>query len=119
MPGIFENSTIDISGYLKGKNGFPNIEFHITGNIFESGLRPTLWKCYNNVSFLFFQYLYLLFSDDELISLDEWVFNTEAHPLPIKGHNKFYRSSNDIDTGAIKVKKSDILAASADAVLLH
>ena len=119
MPGIFENSTIDISGYLKGKNCFPNIEFHITGNIFESGLRPTPWKCYNNVCFLFFQYLYLLFSDDELISLDEWVFNTEAHPLPIKGHNKFYRSSNDIDTGAIKVKKSDILAASADAVLLH
>jgi hypothetical protein len=41
VPGIFENSTIDISGYLKGKNCFPNIEFHITGNIFESGLRPT------------------------------------------------------------------------------
>ena len=91
----------------------------ITANIFESGPRPTPWKCYNNVSFHIFQYLYLLFSDDELISLDEWVFNTEAHPLPIKGHNKFYRSSNDIDTGAIKVKKSDILAASADAVLLH
>lgn len=31
------------------------------------------------------KYLYLLFSDDSLISLDDWVFNTEAHPLPIKG----------------------------------
>merc|ERR1712043_28759 len=31
------------------------------------------------------KYLYLLFSDDDLISIDEWVFNTEAHPLPIKG----------------------------------
>lgn len=30
------------------------------------------------------KYLYLLFSDDfDLISLDEFVFNTEGHPLPI------------------------------------
>ena len=29
------------------------------------------------------KYLYLLFSDDSVISLDQWVFNTEAHPLPI------------------------------------
>ena len=35
------------------------------------------------------KYLYLLFSEDDLISLNEWVFNTEAHPLPIlKSHNK-------------------------------
>ncbi|CAH1798860.1 unnamed protein product, partial [Owenia fusiformis] len=30
------------------------------------------------------KYLYLLFSDDSLIPLDKWVFNTEAHPLPVK-----------------------------------
>lgn len=30
------------------------------------------------------KYLYLLFSDDRLIALDRWVFNTEAHPLPIR-----------------------------------
>lgn len=29
------------------------------------------------------KYLYLLFSDDSLISLDDYVFNTEAHPIPI------------------------------------
>ncbi|CAG5867209.1 endoplasmic reticulum mannosyl-oligosaccharide 1,2-alpha-mannosidase isoform 1-T2 [Menidia menidia] len=30
------------------------------------------------------KYLYLLFSDDmELLSLDKYIFNTEAHPLPI------------------------------------
>ncbi|KAI0272274.1 glycoside hydrolase [Gloeopeniophorella convolvens] len=29
------------------------------------------------------KYLYLLFSDDELVPLDQWVFNTEAHPLPV------------------------------------
>lgn len=30
------------------------------------------------------KYLFLLFSDDmELLSLDKYIFNTEAHPLPI------------------------------------
>lgn len=46
--------------------------------------------CGLNFNYFFFQYLYLLFSDDSLLPLDEWVFNTEAHPLPIKG-NPLYR----------------------------
>ncbi|XP_064412280.1 mannosyl-oligosaccharide 1,2-alpha-mannosidase IA isoform X2 [Latimeria chalumnae] len=29
------------------------------------------------------KYLYLLFSEDDHLPLDHWVFNTEAHPLPI------------------------------------
>lgn len=29
------------------------------------------------------KYLFLTFTDDSVISLDEWVFNTEAHPLRI------------------------------------
>jgi len=29
------------------------------------------------------KYLYLIFSEDNLISLNDWVFNTEAHPLPV------------------------------------
>jgi len=36
-------------------------------------------------SFLFaelFKYLFLIFSEDDVIDLDSWVFNTEAHPLP-------------------------------------
>ncbi|GIY29886.1 mannosyl-oligosaccharide alpha-1,2-mannosidase IA [Caerostris darwini] len=37
------------------------------------------------------KYLYLLFSEDDLIPLDSWVLNTEAHPLPIKGKNPAYR----------------------------
>ncbi len=40
---------------------------------------------------IIFQYLYLLFSSDDLISLDKWVFNTEAHPLPIRGINSMHR----------------------------
>ena len=27
--------------------------------------------------------MYLLFTDEDLIPLNHWVFNTEAHPLPI------------------------------------
>jgi hypothetical protein len=30
------------------------------------------------------KYLYLIFSDDDILSLDKYVFNTEAHPLLIK-----------------------------------
>lgn len=29
------------------------------------------------------KYFYLLYSPSSVISLDEWVFNTEAHPLKI------------------------------------
>ncbi|XP_043490224.1 mannosyl-oligosaccharide 1,2-alpha-mannosidase IA isoform X1 [Polistes fuscatus] len=38
------------------------------------------------------KYLYLLFSDDDLINLNDWVFNSEAHVLPIRG-NPLYRPS--------------------------
>jgi mannosyl-oligosaccharide alpha-1,2-mannosidase len=30
------------------------------------------------------KYLYLIFASDDLVPLDRWVFNTEAHPLPIQ-----------------------------------
>jgi mannosyl-oligosaccharide alpha-1,2-mannosidase len=30
------------------------------------------------------KYLYLLFSDDDVLPLDQWVFNTEAHPLRVR-----------------------------------
>ena len=29
------------------------------------------------------KYLFLLFSDDDVLPLDKWVLNTEAHPFPI------------------------------------
>lgn len=44
------------------------------------------------------KYLYLLFSDDNLLSFDQWVFNTEAHPLPIKYVNNLYREREDHGT---------------------
>ncbi|KAG8594845.1 hypothetical protein GDO81_001337, partial [Engystomops pustulosus] len=55
-----------------------------------SGIRDvyTTSPNHDNVQQSFFmsetlKYLYLLFSEDDLLSLEDWVFNTEAHPLPI------------------------------------
>ena len=31
------------------------------------------------------KYLYLIFGADSVLDLDRWVFNTEAHPFPIRG----------------------------------
>lgn len=33
--------------------------------------------------FLRLKYAYLLFTDEDLIPLDKWTFNTEAHPFPV------------------------------------
>ena len=60
-----------------------------------------------------FQYLYLIFSDDSLISFDEWVFNTEAHPLPVKGKNSLYREADSKKTMGKRAKKKDRLAIAA------
>ncbi|XP_041649361.1 mannosyl-oligosaccharide 1,2-alpha-mannosidase IA isoform X1 [Cheilinus undulatus] len=55
-----------------------------------SGIRDvyTTTDSHDNMQQSFFlsetlKYLYLLFSDDDLLPLEDWVFNTEAHPLPI------------------------------------
>ena len=32
------------------------------------------------------KYLFLTFSNDSLIDLEDWVFNTEAHPIPKVGN---------------------------------
>ena len=39
------------------------------------------------------KYLRLIFSDDDAIPLDKWVFNTEAHPLPVQheGHDRGFK----------------------------
>ena len=36
-----------------------------------------------------FKYLFLLFSDDDVLSFDEFVLNTEAHPLRITNFRLF------------------------------
>uniref|UniRef100_A0A8V5GVB5 alpha-1,2-Mannosidase n=1 Tax=Melopsittacus undulatus TaxID=13146 RepID=A0A8V5GVB5_MELUD len=54
-----------------------------------SGIRDvyTTTPTHDNMQQSFFlaetlKYLYLLFCEDDVLSLDDWVFNTEAHPLP-------------------------------------
>ncbi len=36
------------------------------------------------------KYLYLIFSNTSILSLDEWIFNSRGHPLPICGTNEHY-----------------------------
>ncbi|KAI0046482.1 glycoside hydrolase family 47 protein [Auriscalpium vulgare] len=42
------------------------------------------------------KYLYLLFTDEELLPLDKWVFNTEAHPLPVFHWNEAEKAAFNI-----------------------
>lgn len=55
----------------------------------DSNLNKYLWQTFSDLMESFFlaetlKYLYLLFADDQtILPLDKWVFNTEAHPLPI------------------------------------
>lgn len=37
------------------------------------------------------KYLYLIFCPDDVINLDQWVFNTEAHPLRVISDYPFAR----------------------------
>jgi hypothetical protein len=54
------------------------------------------------------KYIYLLFEDDPFVlPLDQWVFNTEAHPLPIWG--------TPPDARALRVARARRAAAAAAA----
>lgn len=62
------------------------LEKHCKAEYGYSGLRNVNSGLKDSTQQSFFlaetlKYLYLIFSEDELISLDEFVFNTEAHPL--------------------------------------
>lgn len=51
------------------------------------GVNMTPWRYRDSQESFFLaktlKYLYLLFSSDDVLPLDKWVFNTEAHPFPI------------------------------------
>ncbi|GAB0177565.1 mannosyl-oligosaccharide 1,2-alpha-mannosidase IB [Grus japonensis] len=70
-------ATQAIEKYCRVSGGFSGVK-----DVYSSS--PT----YDDVQQSFFlaetlKYLYLLFSNDDLLPLDNWVFNTEAHPLPV------------------------------------
>ncbi|XP_026561222.1 mannosyl-oligosaccharide 1,2-alpha-mannosidase IA [Pseudonaja textilis] len=65
-----------------------------------SGLRDVYSnrKSHDDVQQSFFlsetlKYLYLLFSEDDILPFEHWVFNTEAHPLPIIKRGKEEKDS--------------------------
>ncbi|KAI9999959.1 hypothetical protein NQD34_011802 [Periophthalmus magnuspinnatus] len=66
------------------------LELHCRVESGFSGIRDvyTTTVSHDNMQQSFFlsetlKYLYLLFSEDDLLPLEDWVFNTEAHPLPV------------------------------------
>uniref|UniRef100_A0AAY4DRT7 alpha-1,2-Mannosidase n=1 Tax=Denticeps clupeoides TaxID=299321 RepID=A0AAY4DRT7_9TELE len=70
-------ATQAIDKYCRVSGGFSGVK-----DVYSSN--PT----YDDVQQSFFlaetlKYLYLLFSGDDLLPLENWVFNTEAHPLPV------------------------------------
>uniref|UniRef100_A0A1I7UZX4 alpha-1,2-Mannosidase n=1 Tax=Caenorhabditis tropicalis TaxID=1561998 RepID=A0A1I7UZX4_9PELO len=68
----------NLEKYAKGAAGYSGIR-----NVYDSAPEQDDVQ----QSFLFaelFKYLYLIFSDDSVLSLDQWVFNTEAHPFRIR-----------------------------------
>ncbi|CAI5439365.1 unnamed protein product [Caenorhabditis angaria] len=69
---------LNLEKYCRGKSGYSGIR-----NVYNSS--PDQDDVQQ--SFLFaelFKYLYLIFSDDSILPLDQWVFNTEAHPFRIR-----------------------------------
>jgi hypothetical protein len=59
------------------------------------------------------KYLYLLFGDTNVLPLTEFVFNTEAHPLPIRKKNsptneEESKSKSTVDVSATQVADMDI-----------
>ncbi|KAK1414192.1 hypothetical protein QVD17_29933 [Tagetes erecta] len=64
----FEKNSRVESGYV----GLKDVNTGVKDNMMQSFFLAETLK-----------YLYLLFSPPSVISLDEWVFNTEAHPLKI------------------------------------
>jgi mannosyl-oligosaccharide alpha-1,2-mannosidase len=64
-----------INKYCRTQGGFSGIRDVTTTNVKHDDLQQSFFMAET------LKYLYLLFSEDSLIPLDKYVFNTEAHPL--------------------------------------
>jgi len=50
--------------------------YDVTGNVAtHNGVMESFWTAET------LKYMWLLFETEDVVSLDEWVFNTEAHPF--------------------------------------
>lgn len=77
-------AALAIEKHCKVENGYSGIK-----NVYDiNGPKDDVQQSFFLAETL--KYLYLIFSNDDLLPFDQWVFNTEAHPLPIKGVNPAY-----------------------------
>ncbi|CAF0831381.1 unnamed protein product [Brachionus calyciflorus] len=67
-----------IEKYCKTENGYSGISDVNSPNPNKDDVQQSFFLAET------LKYLYLIFSDDDAISLDKYVFNTEAHPFPIR-----------------------------------
>ena len=63
--------------HCKTPNGYSGIKNVYSPSPDKDDVQQSFWLAET------LKYLYLVFSDDAVLSLDRWVFNTEAHPLPV------------------------------------
>ncbi|KAJ3560592.1 hypothetical protein NP233_g10736 [Leucocoprinus birnbaumii] len=87
----------------RGWSVFESIEKHAKteyGYASVSGVDgPSLYHKNEMPSFFLaetLKYLYLLFREDDVVPLHDWVFNTEAHPLPVFDWSAWEKKEYDI-----------------------
>ncbi|KAH7885871.1 glycoside hydrolase family 47 protein [Phlebopus sp. FC_14] len=66
-----------IERFAKTPSGYASVDRVQTANPRQLDSMPSYFLAET------LKYLYLLFTEEELVPLDKWVFNTEAHPLPV------------------------------------
>ena len=65
-----------ISAVARAPNGYSAIrDATVPGGSYQSDHQESFWLSET------LKYLYLIFDDPARVSLDDWVFSTEAHPL--------------------------------------
>ncbi|XP_054153997.1 mannosyl-oligosaccharide 1,2-alpha-mannosidase IA-like [Oppia nitens] len=77
-----------INKYCRTDSGFSGIRNTSDINSAKDDVQQTFWLAEG------LKYLYLIFSSDDLLPLNQWVFNTEAHPFPVLNLNKTYLTEN-------------------------
>ncbi|KAM5360264.1 hypothetical protein ACJZ2D_013872 [Fusarium nematophilum] len=69
------NMWTSIRAAAETKEAFAAVEDVTSGELRQRDYMESFWLAET------LKYFYLIFEDEDVISLDEWVFNTEAHPL--------------------------------------
>ncbi|TKR93779.1 hypothetical protein L596_008176 [Steinernema carpocapsae] len=72
------DAAVSVEQYCRTDGGYSGIRNVYTKSVSHDDVQQ---------SFLFaewLKYMYLVFSEDDVVPLDKWVFNTEAHPFPVR-----------------------------------